>query len=122
MIARIWRGWTREADADAYADYVLATGIAGYRSTPGNRGAFLLRRVEGDRAEFVTLSLWDSQESIVAFAGDDIDRAVFYPEDDRYLVDREETVSHYDVLASDQAEVPSDETVSIVPPAGGRAT
>lgn len=43
------------------------------------------------------MSVWDSRESIVAFAGDDTDRAVLYPEDDRYLIDRETTVKHFTV-------------------------
>jgi heme-degrading monooxygenase HmoA len=97
MIMRIWRGWTRPEDADEYADYIVGTGLAEYLATPGNRGAHLVSRPDGDRTEFLTISLWDSREAIAAFAGDDIDRAVFYPEDDRFLVDREETVGHYEV-------------------------
>jgi heme-degrading monooxygenase HmoA len=99
MIARIWRGWTRAEDADAYVGYISATGIAAYHATPGNRGAWLLRRDDGGRSEIVTLSLWESWDAVRAFAGEDVDRAVFYPEDDRYLVDREERVTHFDVLA-----------------------
>ncbi len=34
---------------------------------------------------------------IHGFAGEDISRAVFYPEDDRYLVQREDTVTHFEV-------------------------
>ena len=99
MIARIWRGAVRRDDADAYAEYIANTGMAEYRSTPGNHGAWMLRRDAGDRAEIITFSLWDSRESIKAFAGDDIDQAVFYPDDDRYLVERDETVRHYEVVA-----------------------
>jgi heme-degrading monooxygenase HmoA len=99
MIARIWRGAVRRADADAYADYIANTGMAEYRSTPGNQGAWMLRRDDGDRSEIITFSLWDSRESIRAFAGDDIDQAVFYLEDDRYLIEREQTVRHYEVVA-----------------------
>ena len=97
MIAQIWRGWTRPEDTDAYAEYVLATGIAQYEATPGNRGAYLISRPDGDRTEFLTVSFWDTHEAIVAFAGEDIDRAVFHPEDDRYLIERETTVHHFDV-------------------------
>ena len=97
MILRIWRGWTRLEDTDAYAEYILSTGIAEYKKTPGNKGAYLVSRPDGDRTEFLTISLWDDRESIVAFAGDDIDHAVFYPEDDQYLVDRETTVEHFTV-------------------------
>jgi hypothetical protein len=31
------------------------------------------------------------------FAGDDISRAVFHPEDVRYLIDREVMVTHYEL-------------------------
>lgn len=99
MIARTWRGATRAEDATDYAEYIRATGIAEYAATPGNRGAYLLYRIEGDRAEILTLSFWDTLESIHGFAGDDIDQAVFYPEDDRYLVERDLTARHYVVGA-----------------------
>ena len=95
MVVRTWRGWTRTEDTDAYAEYILGTGIVEYKATPGNQGAYLVSRPDGDRTEFVTISFWDSRESIVAFAGDDIDRAVFYPKDERFLIDREATVKHF---------------------------
>lgn len=98
MIARIWRGWTKSSDADEYVEYVRRTGTKEYLETPGNRGAYILRRQQGDRTEFLTLSFWDSLEAVKKFAGESVDRAVFYPEDDRFLVDRERTVSHYDVI------------------------
>lgn len=100
MLARIWRGATRAEDADTYLEYVQQTGLREYRATPGNLGAWVLWRVAGDRAEFMTLSLWESREAIHRFAGDDIERAVFYPEDDRFLVDRGLTVDHYEVAAA----------------------
>ena len=97
MIARIWRGWTRPEDAAAYAAYIKGTGIAAYRATPGNQGAYLVSRRDGDRTEFLTISFWDNRSSIEGFAGEDIEKAVFYPEDDRFLVARETTVRHFDI-------------------------
>ena len=97
MIARIWSGAVRREDGDAYAGYIGETGLAGYAATPGNRGAWLLRRDVGDHTEFVTFTLWDSPEAIRRFAGDDVETAVYYPEDDRYLVERDVKVKHYDV-------------------------
>jgi heme-degrading monooxygenase HmoA len=97
MIGRMWRGWTSRDDAEAYLEYVERTGMTAYRATPGNLGAYLLSRPDGDRVEIVTFSLWESVDAIRAFAGDDVERAVFYPEDDRYLVDRETTVRHFTV-------------------------
>jgi heme-degrading monooxygenase HmoA len=97
MIARLWRGLTRDVDAEAYVEYLRNTGLKEYRETPGNLGAWVLWRIVDGRAEFLTFSLWESRDAVRRFAGDDIDRAVFYPEDDRYLVDRGLTVSHYEV-------------------------
>jgi heme-degrading monooxygenase HmoA len=99
MIARIWRGATRLEDAEAYVRYIEKTGLDEYKRTPGNQGAWIMWRAVGDRAEFATLSFWESRASIVGFAGEDVDKAVFYPEDDRYLVHREPTVEHYEVAA-----------------------
>lgn len=77
--------------------YIERTGLAAYTSTPGNRGAWIMWRPLRDRAEVITLSFWDNREAIVGFAGPDIDRAVYYPEDDRYLVHREPLVEHYEM-------------------------
>jgi hypothetical protein len=74
---------TPPEDADAYLRYIDSTGIAAYKATAGNRGAWIFRRPSGDdRVEIVTLSFWDSLEAIRGFAGDDIERAVLYPEDE----------------------------------------
>ena len=97
MIARIWTGAVRRADADVYADYIRDTGFAEYARTAGNRGAWMLRRDDGERTEFITLSMWESVDAIRAFAGDDIEAAVLYPEDERYLVGGESTVTHYEI-------------------------
>ena len=100
MIARMWRGWVRTEDRADYVAYIEATGMTEYRSTPGNHGAWMLARdLEDHRTEIVTFSLWASRDAIRNFAGDDIERAVFYPEDDRFLVDRETTVTHFEVVA-----------------------
>jgi heme-degrading monooxygenase HmoA len=97
MIARIWQGSVQCADADVYADYIRDTGFAQYAETDGNRDAWLLRRDDGDRTDFITLSLWGSLDAIRAFAGDDIEAAVLYPDDERYLIDGKSTVTHYGV-------------------------
>jgi antibiotic biosynthesis monooxygenase (ABM) superfamily enzyme len=97
VIARVWHGATRAEDADEYAAYLEQTGMQSARSLPGSRGTLVLRRAEGDRATFETILLFDSLDDIRSFAGDDIERAVFFPEDDRYLVERELGVSHYEV-------------------------
>ncbi|MEU4694257.1 hypothetical protein [Actinoplanes sp. NPDC023714] len=100
MIARMWRGWVRTERVGEYTTYIEQTGLTGYRRTPGNLGAQMWSRDLGDgRSEVTTLSWWESLDAIRGFAGDDIERAVFYPEDDAFLVDRETTVTHHEVVA-----------------------
>jgi hypothetical protein len=93
MIARTWRGRPAE-DAAEYAEYIRTTGTPSTRPRPATGGLPPVP-VEGDRAEFLTLSLWESLDSIRAFAGEDVERAVFYPEDDLYLIERDLVARHY---------------------------
>ena len=97
MIARIWKGAVRQQDGDAYARYMRDTGVAEYARTPGNRGVWMLRRDRDGRTEFVMFTLWDSLEAVRGFAGDDYEMAVFYPEDDRFLIERDPVATHYQV-------------------------
>lgn len=99
MIARTWRGAVRHDDRDAYVAYMQETGVAGYVATPGNRGVWMLRRDLEDVTEFVMFTLWDSMEAVRGFAGDDPETAVFYPEDDRFLVERDLRSHNFEVVA-----------------------
>ena len=84
--------------ADAYYEYLLETGVPGYRSTRGNRGCYVLRRIDGDRVHFLLISLWESLDAVKGFVGDDVDRAHYYPEDADFLIELEPKVKHYQVL------------------------
>lgn len=98
MIARIWHGKTKTSDADVYLEYLFQSGIPSYRATAGNKGAWVLRRIDGDTAHFITLSFWESHEAIEAFAGVDTHIAKYYPEDKKYLLEFEPTVAHYELF------------------------
>jgi len=98
MVARTWRGSTRAEDAESYLEYLRRSGLAAFEATPGNRGAIVFRRVADGRAEFFLVSLWESVEAVRRFAGQDESRAVFFSDDDRYLVDRDLHVDHFDVV------------------------
>ena len=101
LIARIWHGVTDAARADEYAAYLERTGARECRETPGNRGVYVLRRIKQDRAEFTFISFWDSFEAIRRFAGEDYEKAHYYPEDRDFLVELEPFVDHFEVLAGD---------------------
>jgi heme-degrading monooxygenase HmoA len=98
MIARTWHGTVRTEDADRYYRYLQETGVSDLRATPGNRGVYVLRRVQGADAHFLMISLWRSRADIRSFAGDDIERARYYSEDEDFLQELEPHVTHYEVL------------------------
>jgi heme-degrading monooxygenase HmoA len=100
MIARIWKGETPESKADQYFDFLKATGIKDYQETKGNQGVLVLRRKREGRAEFFLLTLWESWDAIRQFAGDNVEKAFYYPEDPDYLLTMEPEVEHYEVLLS----------------------
>lgn len=98
MIARQWHGRVPSEKADAYHDYLLATGLAEYASTPGNRGVWVFRRTQEGVTHFLLTTLWESVEAIKRFAGEDYQLARYYPADDEYLLEREPFVTHYEVV------------------------
>ena len=94
MITRIWHGRTRTNDAAIYREYVIQTGMKEYLSTAGNLGAQIWQREEGDITHIWTVSWWRDYDSIREFAGADFEKAKYYEEDKKYLLDFEPTVLH----------------------------
>lgn len=102
MIARVWHGVVPLVKAEDYGRYLSESdrGVRDYERVPGNRGACLLRRVDGDRVHFLLLSFWDSRQAIEGYAGPDIERAQYFPYDRECLLDPEPGVAHYEVLVA----------------------
>ena len=96
MITRIWHGRTTVAKADEYLHLMRSIAIPDYRATPGNIGAYALRRIEGDVAHFLMLTFWESECAIRAFAGDDINVAKYYAFDKNFLLEMEPASTHYE--------------------------
>ena len=94
MITRIWHGKTKAQDAATYLQYIEETGIKDYKNIQGNLSATILRRVENDVCHFWTVTKWDSLESIKKFAGENYEKARYYSEDKKYLLEFEENVIH----------------------------
>jgi heme-degrading monooxygenase HmoA len=98
MITRIWHGKTKKADADRYLSFLQEKGVQDYLNTPGNIGVRIWRSIENDVAHFWTVSTWENTERIIAFAGEDITKAVYYPEDREFLLEFEPTVAHMETF------------------------
>ena len=97
-ITRIWHGMTKAEHANEYLKYVEDTGMKGYRMVNGNISAKLLRRIEGNTCHFLTVTEWDSYDSIKKFTGNDFQKARYYSIDKKYLLEFEENVVHYETF------------------------
>lgn len=99
MIVRVWRGWTKPEDGEAY-EQLLRTNVfpALGESVPGFRGAYVLRRDAGGEDEFLVLTLFDSLEAVHAFAGDDCQKPVIEPDAARLLSRGDERAVHYEIV------------------------
>jgi antibiotic biosynthesis monooxygenase (ABM) superfamily enzyme len=98
MIARIWHGWTKCADAKAYEEMLrneILPSIAA-RNIQGYHGAELFIREDGDEVEFVTLLRFDSMDAVREFAGADESKPVIFPKAES-LITRMEQARHYRV-------------------------
>ena len=99
MIARLWHGYTRPADADAYERLLreeIFRGIAS-QAIPGYRGIELFRRTAAEEVEFVTLMRFDSLDAVRAFAGEDHEAAVVPPAARALLVRYDPRSAHYEM-------------------------
>lgn len=103
MICRMWHGITSRSKADAYADFLDRRAVPDYRSVPGNLSVAVLRRDESGLTHFMTVTHWDSEDSIRAFAGEDLLKAKYYPEDRDFLLEFEPQVQHFVVTAFAEA-------------------
>jgi hypothetical protein len=103
MIARIWQARTRPGMGKAYMSYLEQTGLKEYKATEGCKDVLVLTREIGDVTEYVLITLWESMEAVRRFAGPEPERAVYYPEDNRYFPEEERTayVRHYEVRSKE---------------------
>ena len=99
MIARIWHGKTRKADYERYTDFLKAVAIPDYEKTVGFMGLTFLRNRQGEEGHFTLITYWKNMEVIKNFAGEDFEKAKYYPEDDDFLLEFEEKVQHHEVFA-----------------------
>jgi heme-degrading monooxygenase HmoA len=97
MIARVWFGRTKAEDYEEYLAYLEESGVAELERSPGNQGVMVLRRIDGNEAEFGVISFWDSLDDVKAFAGDDVDVARYFPDDKRFLLEFTPKLKHFEV-------------------------
>ena len=99
MIARIWHGRTKIEDYEAYTEFLKRVAIPDYKKTDGFKKLTFLRNIKDNVAYFTLITFWENLEIIKNFAGEDFEKAKYYPEDKDYLLEFEEKVIHYEVFA-----------------------
>lgn len=99
MIARIWTGRTRIQHLDEYTDFMKIRAIPDYKNTDGFVKLSFLKRTDNEFAYFKLITYWKNLDVIKNFAGIDFEKAKYYPEDQKYLIDFPEKVMHYEVFA-----------------------
>ena len=99
MIVRIWHGRTARERADDYAAFLTLRAIPDYRGTAGNLDVAILRRDEAEVSHFLTVTRWESEDAVRAFAGSAVLKAKYYAEDKDFLLEFEDEVQHYMLVA-----------------------
>ena len=102
MIARKWHGIVPKSKSDDYLDYLKETGVAECLKGKGNNGVLVFRRDQDDLTHYLFISLWDTLDSIREFSGNNIEKARYFTEDEKYLLEFEPNVDHSEVFKFSQ--------------------
>lgn len=99
MIARIWHGITKIEDYEEYTDFMKSEAIPDYERTDGFVRLLFLRSIRDNVGHFTLITFWENMEGIKNFAGENFEKAKYYPKDSKYLLEFEENVTHHEVFA-----------------------
>ena len=103
MIARIWHGYTKPEDADAYEAMLKPELLPGISQVKGYNSSYLLRREQGGEVEFITIMLWDSIDAIRAVTGADYETSIVPEERRKYLFRHDAKAAHYEIVSTHKA-------------------
>src|SRR6059036_652321 len=99
MIARVWHGYTKPENADAYESMLKPEPLPGLGKVQGYRGSYVLRRNSGTEVEFITILLWESIDAIRAVAGPNYEIAVVPEERRKVLTRYDANAAHYEIAS-----------------------
>jgi heme-degrading monooxygenase HmoA len=98
MIARHWRGLVKRERADAYVEHLQSQTLPQLVQLAGFHDARVLRRDLPQGVEFLVVTIWESLDSIRAFAGNDVESAVVPPEARDMMIEYDRMARHYQVV------------------------
>ena len=100
MIARIWHGYTKLDDADAYENLLRTEVFPSIerKNVKGYKKISLLKRILDKEVEFITIMLFDDIQSVKQFVGEDYEQS-YVPEKARAILSRhDDTSQHYEII------------------------
>jgi heme-degrading monooxygenase HmoA len=98
MIVRMWHGRVSSSKSDEYAEFMKQRAAPDYSSVDGLQKLLFLRRDEKDVTHLLLVTHWDSMGSVKRFAGEEPEKAKYYPEDDAFLLEKEALSALYEVF------------------------
>jgi len=84
VIVRTWHGCVPFRHAEGFANHLQNTGVEHSEKTPGNLGAYVRRETQGEWEHFFLATYWKDLEAVKAFAGEQYQVAVTYPDDEQF--------------------------------------
>lgn len=99
-VYRCWSGIAEPDNLDAYPAHFVKNVVPNLKEVEGFLGADLISRKRGNHMEYTVISRWKSMQAVEAFAGKNCSQAVIEQEAVAALTSFDETVFHYNVIAS----------------------
>jgi hypothetical protein len=103
QIVRVWKGYGTQTGVDRYCREHFANSVLPHlRSIHGFVSAKVLTRAGRGETELVVATVWDSIDSVKAFAGEDYEHAVVEPVVRDLLNSFDDHVTHFTVALAVQ--------------------
>ncbi len=99
MIVRTWHGCVPVQHTAGFAKHLEITGVQHARATVGNLAAKVRCEQQGEYAHFFLATWWQDLTAIKAFAGENYQAAVTYPDDEQFALISDPYVFQFEVNA-----------------------
>lgn len=93
----MWQGWASTAEADDYQRHYESEVAEHLRQVTGFRGARLLRRPDGDKVRFTSITFFTSIDDVRTFAGENYEESRVEDTARRALVRWDDRVTHHEI-------------------------
>ncbi|MEO7766612.1 MAG: hypothetical protein ABIS01_04270 [Ferruginibacter sp.] len=100
MIERHWKGIAKAEEADNYIQHLIKETFPKVSVMDGFKRASILRKTTDTGIEFLIITVWESIEAIMQFAGETADIAVVPLIVQKMMIAYDLNVSHYEIVAN----------------------